>query len=99
MSGTPASDLEIVYKLGAIESQVNSLGEEVRKSFERLEKKIDDTAKENKETTEKLSERVTKLEEWQNRINVRVTSAIAAISFFWVVVGKSVSDFVSGLFH
>lgn len=98
-------ELEISYKLGALEAAVQHLSETVTTSIRRIEKKIDDSAKNQEDKVLELAKRVEKnelrlddIQDWKDSIVIKLGFAASAISLFWVVFTEPIQHVFTGLF-
>ena len=95
---------QIIYKLGALEQQVKSLGDTIENAFKTLESKIDSTTAQSKIDNgvlslkiEQLERRVKFLEEWRMQLFTKLGFVISAISVFWFVFGEAVKNSVDSI--
>lgn len=105
LSSMTNMETQIVFKLGTIETAVQSLKDNVENSFRRLERKIDDTSRKAEIDNAKLEvkvehseNKIDSLEQWKNGMNTRIGAVVAAVSAFWLLLGKPIETMIGTLF-
>jgi len=98
-------DKQIIFKLGAIESEVRAIGTQLTDSIHKLSDRIDENSQ---RSTEKVSlleakvdrnaEEIQRLKDWKNSIVAKITGVGSAVAVFWLVFGKAIENQVNYLF-
>lgn len=86
---------DFIFTLGKIDSQVVTLGEQVKEGFQRLERKLDGEISELKKENQLLTTRVTALEDMATKVKAQVALIVMIVSGVFFFVG----DFIKGFFH
>lgn len=91
----PTEEHDFIFTLGKIDSQVVTLGEQVKEGFQRLERKLDGEISELKKENQLLTTRVTALEDMATKVKAQVALIVMIVSGVLFFVG----DFIKGFFH
>ena len=90
-------DRQIIFKLGAIEAEVKSLGSQLTDTIHNLsdrigESNIQSAAKVSKleAKVEKNADEIQKLKDWKNTIVAKVAGATSVVAIFWLVFGDAI---------
>jgi hypothetical protein len=97
-------DKQIIFKLGAIEAEVRSIGSQLTDSIHQLSERIDKNSLNNAKNIAKLEDKVEKseveiqrLKDWKNTIVAKVAGAGSAVAVFWLIFGKAIETTVEKL--
>lgn len=96
---------EVLFKLGAIGTEVRGIADNLNSAIHRLEEKIESTAKLQTESVTELKARLKNaeakidfLEQWRQALFTKLGFVVSGVSVFWLVLGQPIEKAVKTLF-